>query len=61
VITEEERAKIKAGLEQGMDEEGLKKGLTWLRNQTERRGAILRREKEEARGEQLRMPWEKGE
>jgi hypothetical protein len=61
VITEEERRKIKAGLEQGMDEEGLKKGLKWLKNQIERRGAILRREKEEARGEQLRMPWEKGE
>jgi hypothetical protein len=61
VITEAERAKIKAGLEQGMDEEGLKKGLKWLKNQIERRGAILRREKEEAKGEQLRMPWEKGE
>jgi len=58
VITENERARITAGLEEGMDEAGLKKGLSWLKDQIEERRAILKQEKEEA--EQLSMPWDRG-
>jgi hypothetical protein len=59
VITENERARIEAGLKEGMDEPGLKKGLSWLKDQIQERRAILKKEKEEA--EQLSMPWEQGE
>jgi len=58
VITESERARVEAGLREGMDEPGLKKGLSWLKDQIEERRAILKKEKEEA--EQLSMPWDEG-